>query len=561
MFNNFLHNLFKHGRLKVRTSTEEAARKKKEQELKVKFYYEVMEQVQEKRKRGGMDKELIELTSRILCVNPDVYSLWNIRKECVLKLNEFVKNQEMYDRELYFTENCLHVNPKSYGAWHHRCWILKNAPEPNWNREVDLCSKYLKLDERNFHCWDYRRFVVKNANINPENEFKFCTEKIEKNFSNYSSWHYRSKLLPILHPHENNVSRPISEVKLKEELELVLTAAFTDPGDSSAWFYQRWLLGYSAPNLDFAAFRLYKNIAVVAFTIPINLRKNFIISSNFSSEFQFKSWIPVNSDNNEDHTWILNEDLSKIDEEIEPKIILLNTVTHDEYEIVLKKVSYHGWIGLKMPKFEYEFGSGVIDELKTQLNSCNHLLEFEPDSKWTLLTATLLMRAINRRENHLKTLEYLKKLEKLDMLRKVYYQDLASKWQIQNKLETYFDNKNFEPIINLSNLELSTIFYENYLSIFTKINLSENVLQNKNLGKMKYFHCCNTLNLKKNKITSVENIPCLPNLGLLDLDRIEVDHEALFKQCTNITMLYTGDAMLQRCFCNNNKLNKKILLE
>ena len=119
-------------------------------------------------------------------------------------------------------------------------------------------------------------YVVGKAKISADKEFQFCEEKIQKNFSNYSSWHYRSQLLPILHPHETDQSRPISEAKLKEELELVITAAFTDLNDSSAWFYQRWLLGYSDPKLDLAAVKITKSQATISFTKPVDLDKDDI---------------------------------------------------------------------------------------------------------------------------------------------------------------------------------------------------------------------------------------------------------------------------------------------
>ena len=42
--------------------------------------------------------------------------------------------------------------------------------------------------------------MVSQAGITPEEEFAFSYSKIASNFSNYSAWHYRSKLLPKLRP-------------------------------------------------------------------------------------------------------------------------------------------------------------------------------------------------------------------------------------------------------------------------------------------------------------------------------------------------------------------------
>jgi geranylgeranyl transferase type-2 subunit alpha len=39
---------------------------------------------------------------------------------------------------------------------------------------------------------------VKKSGKSLADEFDFTTQKIEQNFSNYSSWHYRSSLLPVL---------------------------------------------------------------------------------------------------------------------------------------------------------------------------------------------------------------------------------------------------------------------------------------------------------------------------------------------------------------------------
>uniref|UniRef100_A0A182WGG1 Geranylgeranyl transferase type-2 subunit alpha n=1 Tax=Anopheles minimus TaxID=112268 RepID=A0A182WGG1_9DIPT len=503
-----------HGRLKVRTSAEEAARKKLEQQQKVKMFRAAMGRIIEKKLAQDYDAEMIELTGKLLGNNPDIATLWNLRRMCILALKDSDVDdiQSVFDKDLGFTEMCLMVNPKSYCAWHHRCWILENAPKADWQKEVELCTKYLKLDERNFHCWDYRRYVVEKAEVTPEKEFTFCTEKIEKNFSNYSSWHYRSKLLPVLYPNVDDPSRPISEEKLKEELELVLTAAFTDPNDSSAWFYQRWLLGYSQPELDLATCRIdaVQNLAVLSFSVPIALSTGGfeLIVSCCDTCNDTSKWMPSNEGNTFDTTWIMKGSFVITDER-NPTVTLL-TPDKVQHVLNLHTVSREHAVGAKKPKFGYEFGSAIVDVLKAQLASCKELLEYEPDSKWTLLTAALLMKAIDRRGYYETIREHLSKLETVDALRKGYYLDLASKWSVENRLEEWIEAGNLCSEIDLSGMQLTGVSYVQYFATADAINLSANRLIDRNLGVLRELVFCRKLNLANNALETGAMVEMLP---------------------------------------------------
>jgi hypothetical protein len=50
------------------------------------------------------------------------------------------------------------------------------------------------------HAWDYRRYILAEMPIpRPEtNELAYTSKKIEANFSNFSAWHQRSKILASL---------------------------------------------------------------------------------------------------------------------------------------------------------------------------------------------------------------------------------------------------------------------------------------------------------------------------------------------------------------------------
>lgn len=95
--------------------------------------------------------------------------------------------------------------------------------------------KFLSFSFQGFvsvHVWDYRRLIINKIGISLSDELQFSTDRINADFSNYSSWHYRSTL------------RKLDKETLEAELNLVQNAVFTDPFDSSAWFYLRFVLSH-----------------------------------------------------------------------------------------------------------------------------------------------------------------------------------------------------------------------------------------------------------------------------------------------------------------------------
>uniref|UniRef100_A0A7N0V0N3 Geranylgeranyl transferase type-2 subunit alpha n=1 Tax=Kalanchoe fedtschenkoi TaxID=63787 RepID=A0A7N0V0N3_KALFE len=190
-------------------------------------------------------KEALDVSAKLLESNPEVYTGWNYRKLAVEhQLSQSESDPEaaknIFDEELRVVESALRTNFKSYGAWHHRKWVLSKGQSP-LDHELRLLDKFQKADSRNFHAWNYRRFVAELMKTSAEKELQYTTNMIETNFSNYSAWHNRSAILS--HLLKKKASGFESQEKvLTEEFELVHQAIFTDPDDQSGWFYHLWLL-------------------------------------------------------------------------------------------------------------------------------------------------------------------------------------------------------------------------------------------------------------------------------------------------------------------------------
>jgi len=193
------------------------------------------------REKQDFSVESLKLTTTMLNMSADSYSIWNFRKKILINLDvTSPETKSSRDKEeLKWLEGVLAMHHKSYWAWFHRKWLTARIPDMDWTRELNLCTRALDMDQRNFHCWDYRRFVATQSKIPFRAELDYTMSKIEQNFSNYSAWQQRSILMQKIY--DDNPGGFVQV--LNEELELVQNAFYTSPDDQSAWFYHRWLIG------------------------------------------------------------------------------------------------------------------------------------------------------------------------------------------------------------------------------------------------------------------------------------------------------------------------------
>ncbi|XP_045765617.1 geranylgeranyl transferase type-2 subunit alpha [Maniola jurtina] len=512
-----------HGRIKVRTTEEEKARKEKERQEKLKIFKHAMQKIFKKRKDGEQDEEQLEITGKTLSSNPDIYTLWNIRREILIVFSKTKSEEDMsklYDTELSLTEYCLKINPKSYCAWHQREWVLSARPNPDWKKELELCNMYLKYDERNFHTWDYRRFVVSQCKPPLQEEFDFTTEKLYDNFSNYSAWHYRSKLLVQLYPDEKG-GRPIQDNHHKHELKMVQSAAFTDPDDTSAWFYQRWLLGAVKVTIQLVCCTVTPSKTTLAWSKRVS---NDYINSNIklyiNNQVVDGTWISCTGLDYDD-VWILEHNHEVADD----LDIMVEHTLSDENHIIINCEKYqpYTYVGKNKICFKNQYSQPVIEELNEQLDSCRQLLALEPDNKWTLLTTTFFLYCIDASLYHKEIVANLDLLKDLDTQRAGYYSDLISKWSIEQQLPKDYETEN-------TSLQYKIVFSEKitrlphlqYYSFCQIVDLSCQNLTSRSLPTLIKLQHCKVLNLSSNKITTIENFPAIELEELHLEDNIEL---------------------------------------
>ncbi|XP_015183845.1 PREDICTED: geranylgeranyl transferase type-2 subunit alpha [Polistes dominula] len=507
-----------HGRVKVRTTAEQEEIQKKKKAKKLAEYKSAMTEIFKKREENVLDDDMLFLTENVLLENSDINTLWNIRREVFQSNN---RNEDNYTnlltRELTLTEVCIRNNPKSYSVWHQRWWVMEHLQKPDWVKELALCTKCLNIDERNFHCWDYRKYVVEKAGISDFEEYNYSTTKILNNFSNYSSWHYRSKILNKLFPSDYQ-EIPITQTKWEEELDLVKDATFTDPNDTSAWFYQRWLLDDYKPKSHCVLWRsritTNKIDAVFDNEISGSSENISLFIDNNKIDVQWKSymgkrfskvWIGILS------TLLKNlSDLKDVRINVQDKEYQFN-YSHEENAWIYKN-------NLSIKEYHNK------KQLQDQLESYKQLAELEPSNKWVILIGIFLMKKLNFLSYYDTIMDNLKTLCTFDTLRSYYYKDLRFQYILENAFSGLWRqekdlqiNKKFA----LSELSLTKLHNNQYFTFFEEVYLNGNELAN-SLHQLSTLQYCKILDLSCNKIKSLKHLPTLSNLEFLSLRSNEI---------------------------------------
>ena len=247
---------------------------------KIRKYRELESQTRSLAESGTYGAVLHHLTTELLTLNPEYYTIWNLRRRCLISsflTDPAAAEQEqpnidgqaepryqqpdrtcaaVLQSELAFTIPLLMGFPKCYWIWNFRQWILSqailrltvSAARSIWETELGLTSKMLSKDQRNFHAWGYRRIVVAKlesvelqGKSMAEDEFAYTTRMIRRNLSNFSAWHYRSKTIPRL-LQERGVGPDMRAAFLAEELDLVREGLNVGPEDQSLWYYHKFLM-------------------------------------------------------------------------------------------------------------------------------------------------------------------------------------------------------------------------------------------------------------------------------------------------------------------------------
>eukprot|EP01064_Diplonema_japonicum_P029158 TRINITY_DN4643_c0_g2_i1.p1 TRINITY_DN4643_c0_g2~~TRINITY_DN4643_c0_g2_i1.p1 ORF type:complete len:332 (+),score=64.46 TRINITY_DN4643_c0_g2_i1:32-1027(+) len=268
-----------------RKREEQSETEKRNTAAKIAAYKKLCELCIGMRKQNLHTLEAYKTVEKILLINPEFYTMWNYKKEILNALMKGDRKRVIYGSgdviegvaetaeqinarwftcELAFNQKIIKDRDhKSYCTWHHRRYLVKNILCADFYKdtlrtEKALCEKLLLVDDRNFHCWGYRAWITERlqtlGEFSEQTELDHAKVRLSSNFSNYSAWHARGKIV------QASPAQTTKDSLVSEDIALAENAFYTEPSDQSAWIYGYWALTLSQaspPDTPLEAFKAY----------------------------------------------------------------------------------------------------------------------------------------------------------------------------------------------------------------------------------------------------------------------------------------------------------------
>ena len=386
---------------------------KAKNEVQLKKLKAIQAEILKIKAKNKYDQKSMDFLLKSSVLMPDYPTLWSIRKILIEQYLPTItddKCKEFLAKEIKSILPIMMKNPKSYLLWYHRVWCLVKYVEIEIKLktpleesiligEIGLCNKFFQKDDRNFHCWNYRVKLLSLISIYfqdtfqkfIEDELKFTLGKITVNFSNFSAWLYRSKLIPIYFI-QHNIKWNTKEALdfFKDDLELIKKAIYTDPKDQSPWNYLSWIITNFSPlyikdiSLD------DKNLLVIKYSNVFKINSLLEILGNEKNyellnkeEFSSEIKIQINNAENfgDEKIVIHNKQIDKINIGFDGLSLVTNKICFTKENLTLPTITVSkGESG----KLEYKIDMNNVQDfqmefLNSQLEVIKELIKLSPD--------------------------------------------------------------------------------------------------------------------------------------------------------------------------------------
>lgn len=170
-------------------------------------------------KTGETSERVLELTERIIRMNPAHYSAWCVplaAQKCPshppkpyagrqYRYRTLIALDAPLDAELRLMDAIAVNNMKTYQVWHHRRLLITQLtsaragtapaadPLDTASAELEFIARVLDVDTKNYHTWSYRQWLL--AHFDDAGlwlgELPYVDDLLRADVRNNSAWHHR----------------------------------------------------------------------------------------------------------------------------------------------------------------------------------------------------------------------------------------------------------------------------------------------------------------------------------------------------------------------------------